>query len=89
MGADGHINIFDYDKIVEHFGEEKAENFRYSCYNTYVYKIFGHTVMTCYHGDNMVYQWAEDIDSGSDTELKEMLDWIEENAQIATWEVWT
>ena len=89
MGADGHINIFDYDKIVEHFGEEKTAKFLVSCYNTYIYEIFGHDVMTCYYGDNIYVNWSEDIDEGNDNELKEMLDWIEENAQIASWEVWT
>lgn len=35
MGADGHIVIFDWQKMVDHFGEDKADQLAHGCWNAY------------------------------------------------------
>ena len=89
MGADGHIDIFDYKKVVEHFGRDKIREFLAETINTYIRDIFGHKVMTGYYGDNIFDFWCGSIEEGDNKEHQEMLKWMEENAKIDTWEVWT
>ena len=89
MGADGHIDIFDYEKIEKHFGKEKANNFLMNTINTYVHDFLGQKIMTGYYGDNIFDSWCSDREEGDNEELREMLEWIEKNAKISTWEVWT
>ena len=89
MGADGHIDIFDYEKIEKHFGIEKIYDLLAETINTYVREIFGHKIITGYFGDNLVDSWCADIDRGDNEEDQKMIEWMENNAKIDTWEVWT
>ena len=95
MGADGHITIFDYDKIEKQFGIKKTEEFLTVTIPSATYKqeIFGRKIITRYNGDNFFAYW-EDKDEWYDSflskdEIREMIKWCWDNAYIDKWEVWT
>ena len=74
MGADGHIDIYDYEKIVKQFGEEKIKEFLVETINTYIREIFDHKVITGYYGDNIIDSWCVDINGQDNKEFQEMLE---------------
>ena len=83
------IDIFDYDKMEKHFGREKIHEFLAETINTYINDMFGYKVITGYYGDNIFDSWCANIEEGTNKEHQKMLEWMEDNAKIDTWEVWT
>jgi hypothetical protein len=98
MGADGHIQVYDWEKVIEKFpdaGEKLISSLGYvQTMKTPDGKSF--TVFSGYYGDNLIYSWCdvgELIAYNSSEEYKErvyeIIRWMNENALLFQWEVWT
>lgn len=98
MGADGQIQVFDWKKVKEKFpdaGEKLTSSLGY----IHIMKTpegKEYEVFTGYHGDNIYAYWSDVGDIIALNESKEYQDrcreiikWMEENAQLFIWEVWT
>lgn len=84
MGADGHIVIYDLEKVESILGKKYEIP---STYHTYIHDFLGKKVITDYTGDNL---WTHHcpICGGDDDMACEHLNLIKP-AFIAVWEVWT
>lgn len=89
MGADGHINIYDYKKAKELIGDDVDKLF-----SSLVYKqeLNGIEYITCYWGDNIFVYYEDYEEQGRYGFTKER--WQEvwkfmEHCRVASWEVWT
>ena len=100
MGADGHVFIYDYDKIAEEVGEEAIQKLTNSV--VYIHELSGKRYLTEYHGDNMYFcgsdwsdcfGWCSDHDKTQDWYIsKEEFEYawsIVRKHEITEWEVWT
>lgn len=98
MGADGHIQVFDWKKIKEKFpdaGEKLASSLGYiQIMKTPDGKEF--EVFSGYFGDNIYAQWSDvgDIIGWGESEeyqarCREIIKWMDANALLFQWEVWT
>lgn len=102
MGADGHIRIFDRDKVEEKLSSEQLKVV-YSGDNIYNREIFGRRVITLYFGDNIYargdyyddifphYRYYEKGEKPpvSEEEFDKIWRIMDEECLIDTWEVWT
>jgi hypothetical protein len=98
MGADGHIQVFDWKKVKEKF-PDAAEKLTSSLGYIQTMKTPDgkeYEVFSGYWGDNIYATWSDvgDIIAwGKSEEYKkrcsEIIKWMEENAQLFEWEVWT
>lgn len=91
MGADGHVNIYDYKKAKELIGDDVEKLF-----SSIVYKqeLNGTEYITCYWGDNIysVYDDYEDAGASYSGFTKERWQEIWElmgTCKVTHWEVWT
>lgn len=78
MGADGDINIYDWDAMVAQLGKEEACKYLNAATHGYLYTIFGRNVFIAYWSTEM---WSDRFQPEKEDELKEFL--------IDNWQVWT
>lgn len=84
MGADGHVDIYDYNKIKETLNLE--DNWYPQGYGCYKQNIFGHDLVVVYYD----YEWHDKYCPicGDDHETCEHWGTIKP-AFLDSWEVWT
>ena len=98
MGADGHIEVFDWKKVKDKFpdaGEKLTSSLGYiQTMRTPTGETF--EVFSGYWGDNLICQWSDvgDLIGYRESEeyknrCYEIIAWMESNAKLFTWEVWT
>lgn len=60
MGADGHVKIYDFGKLVEKFGENKTKDFLSNFLSSKMYRqtLNDKEYLTRYFGDNL---WSNDL----------------------------
>ncbi len=87
MGADGHIYIYDFNKLEEILGVGKI----LTGATTYIQTYRGEKLVTDYHGDNLWihYCLACGIDAYSSEHDDKKCNDLIKPALIAEWEVWT
>lgn len=98
MGADGHIQVYDWAKVKEKF-PDAAEKLKSSTGYIQTMKTPDgkeFEVFSGYFGTNLWYTWSdigETIGYGESDEYnarcQEIIDWMDENALLFTWEIWT
>ena len=95
MGADGHIQIFNYDKVVDLIGEDTLEKLIDSAF--YIQELEGKKYLTKYHGDYFEfdssdwsdkYGWMKDGVPFTKKEFDDIWSKIF-TCRITSWEVWT
>ena len=83
MGADGHVDIYDYGQVLEQLGWEELPINGYGCYKQ---TLFGHKLLVVYY-DNQHHDKCCPV-CGDDGEMCEH--WgIIKPALLDSWEVWT
>lgn len=121
MGADGHVTIYDYSKLLDKYDEETVDSFvgHFSGSKMYVQTLDNKAYITRYHGDNLdysdLYDVVEDcyipeedkfnikswsyssyeaeyfmkLDKEQRKNFYEMIQFMEKEARMTSWEVWT
>ena len=98
MGSDGHIEIYNWTKTLEHFPELiDNDDLRHEVVgNAYAYKnpVGEGYWLVGYWGDNLIEPtfpgWNEYTSKPKFEKSQEIVKWMKENAQIvADWEIWT
>ena len=97
MGADGHITIYNYEKIKAELGEEPINRVLSS--TIYLQEMERRKYLTVYHGDNLYEDdtdWDERFaytkpDSPYYVDKEKWESWWKtiRNHRITDWEVWT
>ena len=100
MGADGHIDIYDYEKIVAEIGEVALEKLTDS--TVYIQELQGKKYLTLYHGDNLYHRgddWSDRFGYCNENSKNESWYIPKEEFErlwgiiykhyITSWEIWT
>lgn len=82
MGADGHIYIYDLEKLEKILGKK----FETDSAHIYIHDFQGKKVVTQYYGDNL--SWCDCLVCGK-PDCEEKHDDLIQQAFITHWEIWT
>lgn len=96
MGADGHIDIYDLDKILTELSEKEVKEI---CDSTvYIQKFENRNLLTFYWGDNIYhdgYSWSDKFSGCENSDFFVNKDEFDRRMKvilknrITSWEVWT
>ena len=98
MGADGNIQVFDWKKVKEKFPDAGEKLTSCLGYIQTMKTPTGETfeVFSGYYGNNVYFAWSDvgntigwNQSEEYKNRCKEIIDWMEEHAQLFAWEVLT